>query len=51
MTVYLMEAELKTLWMPSAAQDWRSAWNQCLCHAHESEITALPQFAKWLKIY
>ena len=26
MTVYLMKAELKTLWTPSSAWAWRSAW-------------------------
>jgi len=51
MTVYLMKAELKTLWTPSAAWAWRSAWKQWLRHAHESEIPALIQFAKRLKAY
>ena len=51
MTVYLMKAELKTLWTPSTAWGWRSAWKQWLRHAHESEIPALIQFAKRLKGY
>jgi transposase len=51
MTVYLMKAELKTLWTPSAAWAWRSAWKQWLRHAHESEIPALIQFANRLKAY
>uniref|UniRef100_UPI003969CDF3 transposase n=1 Tax=Pseudomonas lactis TaxID=1615674 RepID=UPI003969CDF3 len=51
MTVYLMKAELKTLWTPSTARGWRSALKQWLRHAHESEIPALVQFAKWLKGY
>lgn len=33
MTVYLMKAELKTLWTPSTAWGWRSAWKQWLRHA------------------
>ncbi len=48
-TVYLMKAELKTLWTPSTAWDWLSAWKQWLHHAYESEIPALIQFAKLLK--
>jgi transposase len=51
MTVYLMKAELKTLWTPSTAWGWRSAWKQWLRHAHESAIPALIQFAKRLKGY
>ncbi|WP_198918894.1 ISL3 family transposase [Pseudomonas chlororaphis] len=51
MTVYLMKAELKTLWTPNTAWSWRSAWKQWLRHAHESEIPALIQFAKRLKSY
>ena len=51
MTVYLMKAELKMLWAPSDAWDWRSAWKQWLRHAQESEIPALIQFAKRLKGY
>ncbi len=51
MTVYLMKAELKMLWAPSNAWDWRSAWKQWLRHAQESEIPALIQFAKRLKGY
>lgn len=51
MTVDLMRAELQTLWTSSAAWAWRSAWRQWLRHAHESEISALIQFAKRLKGY
>ena len=51
MTVYLMKAELKTLWTPSTAWGWRSAWKQWLSHAQESGIPALIQFAKRLKGY
>lgn len=51
MTVYLMKAELKTLWTGATAWGWRMAWKQWLRHAHESEIPALIQFAKRLKRY
>lgn len=51
MTVYLMKAELKTLWAPSTTRGWRSEWRQWLLHAHESGIPALIQFAKRLKAY
>ena len=51
LTVYLMKAELKTLWTPSTAWAWRTAWKQWLRHAHQSEIPALIQFAKRLKGY
>jgi len=51
MTVYLMKAELKTLWSPTTAWGWRSAWKQWLRLAGESEIPALKQFAKRLRGY
>ena len=51
MTVYLMKAELKTLWSPTTAWSWRSAWKQWLRLAGESEIPALKQFAKRLRGY
>lgn len=51
MTVYLMKAELKTLWSPTTAWGWRSAWKQWLRLAYESAIPALKQFAKRLKGY
>ncbi|WP_223464751.1 transposase [Pseudomonas sp. GL-RE-26] len=51
MTVYLMKAELKTLWTAATAWGWRMTWKQWLRHAHESEIPALIQFAKRLKRY
>lgn len=51
MTVYLMKAELKTLWSPTTAWSWRSAWKQWLRLAEESEIPALKQFAKRLRGY
>jgi transposase len=51
MTVYLMKAELKTLWTRNCAWSWRSAWKQWLRHAHERDIPSLIQFAKRLKGY
>lgn len=51
MTVYLMKAELKTLWSPTTAWGWRSAWKQWLRLAGESEIPALKQLAKRLRGY
>lgn len=51
MTVYVMKAELKSLWSPSTAWGWRSAWKQWLRLASESAIPALMSFAKRLKGY
>lgn len=51
MTVYVMKAELKSLWSPSTAWGWRSVWKQWLRLASESAIPALMSFAKRLKGY
>lgn len=51
MTVYLMKAQLKTLWTAGSAWQWRAAWRQWLRHAQESQIPALMQFAKRLSSY
>lgn len=51
MTVYLMKAQLKTLWTCGSAWQWRTAWRQWLRHAQESQIPALMQFAKRLSGY
>lgn len=51
MTVYLMKAQLKTLWTAGNAWQWRAAWRQWLRHAQESQIPALMQFAKRLSRY
>jgi hypothetical protein len=38
LTVYLMKAELKTLWTSSTVWSWRAPWKQWLRPAHESEM-------------
>ncbi|HGW5371060.1 TPA: transposase [Pseudomonas aeruginosa] len=37
MTVYLMKAQLKTLWTAGDAWQWRATWRQWLRHAQESQ--------------
>lgn len=51
MTVYVMKAQLKTLWTAPTPGTWRSAWNQWMAHARESGIPALMLFAKRLRPY
>ena len=51
MTVYVMKAQLKALWMATTAWDWRRAWKQWMDHAGQSHIPALTQFARRLRGY
>ena len=51
MTVYVMKAQLKALWMATTAWEWRRAWRQWMAHAQQSGIPALIQFARRLSGY
>ena len=51
MTVYVMKAQLKALWMATTAWEWRRAWRQWMAHAQQSGIPALIQFAGRLSGY
>lgn len=51
MTVYVMKAQLKALWMASTAWEWRRAWRQWMTHARQSRIPALMHFARNLQGY
>ncbi len=48
MTVYVMKEQLKALWTPPSAWQWRRAWTQWMAHASKSRIPALMRFARGL---
>lgn len=51
MTVYVLKAELKTLWEPDSPWQWRRAWKTWLAQARESGLPSLVRFANRLAGY
>jgi transposase len=51
MTAYVMKTDLKELWQPSGAWQWRRAWKGWLRMAAESQLEPLCRFARRLKPY
>lgn len=51
MTVYVMKASLKELWVPTNPWRWRFAWRTWQSMARSSEIEPLTRFAKRLASY